>query len=223
MYQRSALVGIRSFPEEPDQFQVHPGRPARSAAKRLLDVSLALMVLTIGLPLLLLIALLIRLDSPGPALFRQTRGGLGGQPFMIYKFRTMRVLEDQGPVTQAQRGDPRITKLGAFLRRTSLDEVPQILNVLKGDMSIVGPRPHAIGHDTQYRALLFSYTRRMAVKPGLTGMAQVRGFRGETRNLDAMAQRIHWDLAYIDRWSLALDLQLIAATVIRVPFDADAY
>ena len=142
---------------------------------------------------------------------------------MIYKFRTMRVQEDQGPVAQAQRGDPRITRLGALLRRTSLDEVPQLLNVLKGDMSIVGPRPHAIGHDKQYRALLFSYTRRMAVKPGLTGMAQVRGFRGETRTLDAMAQRIHWDLDYIDNWSIGLDLQLIVATAVRIPFDADAY
>lgn len=180
----------------------------------------ALLVL---LPILLLIALAIRLETPGPALFRQRRGGLGGRPFVIYKFRSMTCQEDGGGIRHATREDPRVTPFGALLRRTSLDELPQLINVLKGDMSLVGPRPHALAHDEYYAARLPNYAARTRAKPGLTGLAQVSGWRGEIDELETMAQRVAYDIAYIDDWSLPLDLKLIFLTFTRLPFDRQAY
>jgi putative colanic acid biosysnthesis UDP-glucose lipid carrier transferase len=174
-------------------------------------------------PFLLLVAILVRFDSHGPALFRQTRGGLNGRPFVIYKFRTMRVQEDGADIRHCSRDDARVTRLGAFLRRTSLDELPQLLNVLKGDMSLVGPRPHALAHDELYGALLPEYVERTATKPGLTGLAQISGLRGDIADLDMMRRRVLCDIEYIRTWSFALDLRLITATATRVLFDRAAY
>jgi putative colanic acid biosynthesis UDP-glucose lipid carrier transferase len=174
-------------------------------------------------PFLLLVAVLIRLDSNGPALFRQRRGGLNGQPFTIYKFRTMKVLEDGDDVAHCRRDDDRVTRLGGFLRRSSIDELPQLLNVLLGDMSLVGPRPHALAHDEKYGALLPEYMHRSAVKPGLTGLSQISGLRGDIGHLDNMRARIACDISYIRNWSMALDLRLIYVTGMRVLFDGAAY
>jgi len=196
--------------------------PAASSIKRLTDVLVASLALVALLPLLLVIGLMIRLETSGPALFRQHRGGLGGRTFTIYKFRTMRV-EADASVSHATRQDPRVTALGAFLRRTSIDELPQLLNVLKGDMSLVGPRPHALAHDQYYSEQLPGYAARMRAKPGLTGLAQVSGHRGEIRELDCMARRVAHDVAYIEDWSLLLDVKLLALTVARTPFDHRAY
>jgi lipopolysaccharide/colanic/teichoic acid biosynthesis glycosyltransferase len=144
-----------------------------------------------------MVALAVRLDSRGPILFRQNRNGFNGRPFRIYKFRSMTVMEDGAVVTQAKRDDARVTRVGRFLRRSSLDELPQLLNVLKGDMSLVGPRPHALAHDDHYSGLLAEYAFRHHVKPGITGWAQVNGFRGETPTIDLMKRRIDLDLQYI--------------------------
>ena len=186
--------------------------PASSIRKRSLDVVGAATALLLFLPLLLLIALLIRLESSGPIIFRQRRGGLNGRTFTIYKFRTMRVLEDGDMITQARPNDTRVTSFGALLRRTSMDELPQLLNVLKGDMSLVGPRPHALAHDRFYGDLIPNYAGRLRTRPGLTGLAQVAGLRGETRELNEMAERVRYDLRYIEQWSILLDLKLIAGT-----------
>ena len=163
-------------------------------------------------PLLLATALLIRLDSPGPVIFRQRRGGFDNREFLMFKFRTMSVLEDGGSIKQASPNDARVTRFGRVLRRASLDELPQLLNVLKGDMSLVGPRPHAVAHDQAYRAQIGDYALRSHVKPGMTGAAQVAGLRGETRQLGDMAQRVERDLWYINNWSLTLDLRVLAQT-----------
>ena len=194
---------------------------ATSRRKRALDILISLFALGLFLPLMLTIAAIIRLESPGPALFRQRRGGLHNQPFVIFKFRTMRTVEDGEEVRQATRADRRVTPFGSLLRRTSLDELPQFLNVLRGDMSIVGPRPHALAHDALYSQALPLYRQRWAVKPGLTGIAQVSGLRGETAKLEAMAARINCDLEYIRRWTFLLDLKLILFTA-KVPFDQKA-
>ncbi|WP_420993029.1 undecaprenyl-phosphate glucose phosphotransferase [Cupriavidus sp. 30B13] len=179
----------------------------------------------IGLsPLLLAIAIAVKLTSPGPVLFKQKRKSADGRIFTIYKFRSMRAhVEARGVVTQATRNDPRITRVGAFLRRTSLDELPQFFNVLRGDMSVVGPRPHAIEHDDQYQKLVSGYIHRYRVKPGITGWAQVNGFRGETDRIEKMEGRIACDLYYLGNWSFALDMRIIAATVARGLIHRNAY
>ena len=200
-----------------------PPAPAVSPAKRALDLTCALGALLFFAPLLLVIAGLIRLDSKGPALFRQKRGGLNNEAFVIFKFRTMRVQEDGGDIKHCARGDARVTRLGAFLRRTSLDELPQLLNVVRGDMSLVGPRPHALAHDELYGALLPEYVERTVAKPGLTGLAQISGHRGDISDLDAMRKRVGCDLEYIRTWSFAQDVKLILATASRVLFDRAAY
>ena len=194
-----------------------------SRAKRLMDIVIAAGALVFFLPLMLVIALLIRLESKGPALFRQTRGGLRQAPFEIYKFRTMQQIEDGPAISHAKRNDPRVTSIGGFLRRSSLDELPQLLNVLKGDMSIVGPRPHAVAHDDYYGRLIPCYRARMRAKPGLTGLAQVTGYRGNVQDLESMAARVARDLDYIENWSLQLDLKLILITIVRLPFDQQAF
>jgi exopolysaccharide biosynthesis polyprenyl glycosylphosphotransferase len=186
---------------------------ANAVLKRLLDVAAASVLLIVLAPFLLLTAILIRLDSSGPAFFRQTRLGLNGRSFDILKFRTMTVLENGERILQATRNDPRITRIGRFLRQTSIDELPQLINVLRGEMSLVGPRPHARAHDAFYAKKIERYTRRQRVKPGITGWAQVHGCRGETRTVDAMRQRVEYDLWYVRHATVLLDLEILFRTV----------
>ena len=193
------------------------------AIKMLSDYVIALLALIVTGPLMLAIAALIKTDSPGPILFRQRRYGLDGREITVYKFRTMTVLEDGGVVRQATKDDKRITRLGRLLRRTSMDELPQFINVLQGRMSVVGPRPHAVAHNETYRKLIDGYMVRHKVKPGLTGWAQVNGFRGETDTVEKMQQRIEYDLAYLRNWSLRLDLMIILKTVLVLFGDRKAY
>lgn len=181
--------------------------------KTSLDYAVALVGLICLAPLLALTALLIKLDSPGPVFFRQRRYGQNNRIFRIFKFRTMAVTEDGKHVKQAERNDPRVTRVGRFLRRTSIDELPQLLNVLTGDMSIVGPRPHALAHDQIFEEKLDLFSRRRRVRPGLTGWAQVHGFRGETRTTEDIRSRMQHDLYYIDNWSIWLDIEIITRTV----------
>jgi putative colanic acid biosynthesis UDP-glucose lipid carrier transferase len=191
--------------------------------KRGSDILLALLILVLIAPLLLVIALGIKLGSPGPVLFRQRRYGLDGKEIVVYKFRSMTVCEDGAHIAQATRNDARITRFGGFLRRTSLDELPQFINVLQGRMSIVGPRPHAVAHNELYRKLIGGYMLRHKVKPGITGWAQVNGYRGETETVDKMHKRIEFDLDYLRHWSLTLDLWIVAKTVLVVLRDRHAY
>ena len=184
--------------------------------KRSSDIVLASLILLLISPLMLLIALAVKLSSPGPVIFSQRRYGLDGMELLVYKFRSMHVCEDGDNVPQARRGDNRITPLGAFLRRSSLDELPQFVNVLQGRMSIVGPRPHAVAHNEMYRKLIKGYMIRHKVKPGITGLAQVKGLRGETDTLEKMRARIECDLDYLRNWSLSLDLAIILKTVVVV-------
>jgi exopolysaccharide biosynthesis polyprenyl glycosylphosphotransferase len=186
------------------------------SSKRLLDLILALTALAMLLPLLLGIAAAIRLDSPGPVFFRQRRAGRHGRIFGIFKFRSMHVLEDGAHVVQACAGDARITRIGRFLRRSSLDELPQLLNVIAGDMSLVGPRPHALAHDDYYASRIARYRLRQLVRPGITGWAQVNGARGATPELSDMQARIDFDIAYVARQSLWLDLVILLRTPVEV-------
>lgn len=191
-----------------------PLSPTEIAMKRAFDVTAASAILLISLPLLLLVAAMIRLDSPGPVLFRQRRYGFNRQPFRIFKFRTMTVTDDGPVIVQATRGDPRITRLGRFLRRTNLDELPQLLNVLAGDMSLVGPRPHALAHDHEFERKIALYARRHNMKPGITGWAQVNGLRGETDTDEKMEKRVAFDHWYVDNWSFGLDIVILLRTVL---------
>jgi Undecaprenyl-phosphate glucose phosphotransferase len=175
------------------------------------------------LPVMLACAIAVRLSSPGPVFFIQNRQGFAGEMFPIVKFRTMLVLENGSVVKQATRDDDRITPVGRFLRRYSLDELPQLWNVLRGDMSLVGPRPHAVAHDEYYAGVISDYASRHKVKPGITGWAQVNGFRGETPEDGTMAERVRYDLAYIENWSLWFDLRIIAMTAMAVVFPKNAY
>jgi putative colanic acid biosynthesis UDP-glucose lipid carrier transferase len=187
------------------------------------DIVLAFLILILVSPLLLAIAITIKTTSPGPILFRQRRYGLDGKQIVVYKFRSMTVCEDGDSIVQAQKNDCRITPLGAFLRKTSLDELPQFVNVLQGRMSIVGPRPHAVAHNELYRNLIKGYMIRHKVKPGITGWAQVNGLRGETEALEKMKQRIEYDLDYLRHWSLRLDLQIIFRTISVVLKNQNTY
>ncbi|MGO4174268.1 undecaprenyl-phosphate glucose phosphotransferase [Bosea sp. TAF32] len=186
---------------------------AEIAAKRAFDMVAAVAGLVLTLPLLIMIAALIRLDSPGPILFRQRRYGFNQQAFRIFKFRTMTTTDDGQVVIQAKRNDPRITRVGRFLRRYNLDELPQLLNVIAGDMSLVGPRPHALAHDVEFQRRIANYARRHNVMPGITGWAQVNGFRGETDSDEKMAKRVAYDHWYIDNWSFWLDVAILLRTV----------
>ncbi len=190
--------------------------------KRSLDLAVAGWALLILSPLMAGAAIAIKLDSPGPVIFRQRRRGFDDSEFVIYKFRTMRVLDDGGVVVQARRADDRITRVGALLRRSSLDELPQLVNVLRGEMSIVGPRPHAVAHDDIYKTLIDNYSRRGHVKPGLTGAAQIMGLRGETPDLARMQQRVDRDIWYIGNWSITLDLRIMFLTCFAL-FRNEAY
>jgi len=187
----------------------------RLALKSLEDLVLSSLILLAITPLLLVIALAVKLDSPGPVFFRQNRNGWNGKTFKIWKFRSMYVHQPEGTVLkQAEKDDPRITRVGRFIRRTSLDELPQIFNVLAGEMSLVGPRPHAVQHDAEYSQRISDYMARHNIKPGITGLAQVRGFRGETRDLEQMALRIESDIEYINHWSVWLDLSILLRTLV---------
>jgi lipopolysaccharide/colanic/teichoic acid biosynthesis glycosyltransferase len=230
---RLALVGLRDERAADPAFPVRRSRATgiqrtplsdfEQAAKRALDIvgaSLALMVLS---PMLLLTALAIKLETPGPALFRQQRTGFNARRFLIFKFRTMTVMEEGDNVTQATRHDPRVTGLGSLLRASSIDELPQLFNVLLGDMSLVGPRPHAVAHDSYYGKLLCEYAYRHHVKPGITGWAQIRGCRGPTVQVELMKNRLDCDLWYINNWSLVLDLVILARTVVELVRPRNAY
>jgi Undecaprenyl-phosphate glucose phosphotransferase len=199
----NVVVGVR-VPTQGPLYQV---------AKRAFDVAFAASLLVFLAPTMIIIALAIKLDSPGPILFRQKRYGYNQIPFSIRKFRTMRMLDDDGRIDQARENDPRITRLGRALRRSSLDELPQLLDVLQGSMSLVGPRPHAVAHDVHYGGRIPLYARRQIVKPGITGWAQVHGLRGETDTDDKMQRRIEYDLQYIDNASFLLDLRILLWTI----------
>jgi putative colanic acid biosysnthesis UDP-glucose lipid carrier transferase len=191
--------------------------------KRLEDLVLASLILLVVSPVMLLVALGVKLSSPGPIIFKQRRYGLDGHEITVYKFRTMRVCEDGPQIRQATADDRRVTPLGHFLRRTSLDELPQFINVLQGAMSIVGPRPHAVAHNEYYRRLIPGYMLRHKVRPGLTGWAQVNGWRGETETIEKMEKRVEYDLDYLRRWSLWFDLKIIWLTIFRSLTDSHAY
>ena len=182
--------------------------------KRAIDVVVCLIAMPFVLPVFLLIAAAIKLDTAGPVFFRQRRHGMNNRVFHVWKFRTMRVAEDGPIVRQAVAGDDRVTRVGRFLRRTSLDELPQLINVLRGEMTLVGPRPHAIAHDEHYGALLDRYAHRLRVPPGMTGWAQIHGLRGPTEHPRLMAERVRYDLEYIDNWSIWLDLEILLWTPI---------
>lgn len=196
---------------------------AAKSGKRLLDLGIAVPVLLIALPLLVLLGVVVRLETPGPALFRQKRIGHLGRPFDILKLRTMNVQENGDTVLQARPNDTRTTRIGRWLRATSLDELPQLINVIKGEMSLVGPRPHAQAHDTHYANLIPGYGRRQRVKPGITGWAQVSGLRGPTPTVDVMSERIAHDLWYVKHASLALDLKILLRTPLEVIRRRSAY
>jgi len=200
-----------------------PAAVANSLAKRAFDLTVALLLILFLAPLLTAVAIAVAVTSKGPVLFRQRRSGLNGRTFQIYKFRSMTVQEDGADLRHATRDDDRVTKVGAFLRRSSIDELPQLFNVLKGDMSLVGPRPHALAHDEVYADEIPEYVERFRARPGLTGLAQVSGFRGEIRRVDCMRKRVGADLAYIEDWSLARDIEILARTVPLVLNDPQAF
>jgi lipopolysaccharide/colanic/teichoic acid biosynthesis glycosyltransferase len=202
---------------------VHQATGLDGIPKRAFDIAFSGSFLLLAWPLLLAIGAGVRMGSKGPALFRQARYGRDGARIQVLKFRTMTVAEDGATVTQAKKNDVRVTRLGAFLRRTSLDELPQFINVLRGDMSVVGPRPHAVAHNEEYRTRILEYALRHKVKPGITGYAQVNGWRGETDTLDKMIQRVTHDLEYIRRQSLWLDVCIIWSTVFGRRSKENAY
>jgi putative colanic acid biosynthesis UDP-glucose lipid carrier transferase len=192
-------------------------------AKRASDIVLSSIILVLISPILLAVAVGVKRSSPGPIVFKQRRNGVDGKEITVYKFRSMSTMDNGAVVKQATRGDARITPFGAFIRRTSLDELPQFINVLQGRMSIVGPRPHAVAHNEQYRELVQSYMLRHKVKPGITGWAQVNGYRGETDTLDKMIGRVQYDIDYLRNWSLTMDLRIIAKTIKLTFWDKNAY
>ena len=207
-------TGWFCFEKDAPKIQRAPLSKIEQVAKRCLDIFGAATVLIMLSPLMLLTALLVRLDSRGPIFFLQTRNGLNGSPFKIFKFRTMNVLKDGDIIPQVARDDARVTWVGRWLRRTNIDELPQLANVLYGNMSLVGPRPHAVAHNTEYEKRIGDYAFRHRVKPGITGWAQVRGYRGATPTTSLMAKRIELDLWYINNWSMWLDIKILLRTLI---------
>jgi putative colanic acid biosynthesis UDP-glucose lipid carrier transferase len=191
--------------------------------KRLEDIILSISILVFISPVLVCISAVVKLTSPGPVIFRQLRYGIGGKPINVWKFRSMKVMENGGEVVQATKEDSRVTPVGKFLRRTSLDELPQFINVLMGEMSIVGPRPHAVSHNEQYRKLIDGYMLRHKVKPGITGWAQINGWRGETDELEKMQKRVEYDLEYIRNWSVWFDIKIVFLTIFKGFVSKTAY
>jgi putative colanic acid biosynthesis UDP-glucose lipid carrier transferase len=203
--------------------KVGVGSASESRSKRLMDIALSLAILIFILPLMLLVTVAIRLDSRGPIFFKQRRTGLNGTEFRIYKFRSMTVLEDGAEVKQAMINDKRVTRVGSFLRRSSIDELPQLINVLKGDMSLVGPRPHALAHDDHFGGFVPGYQERFRARPGITGLAQVNGLRGEIHSSDEMIKRVELDNVYIEEWSILRDAGILLKTLVVLPFHRNAY
>ena len=197
--------------------------PAEQTNKRILDVIVATIALAVLSPIFALAAVLIKLDSEGPVFFRQRRSGFNNRDFQILKFRTMHIMEDQGQIRQASRKDARVTRVGAFLRRSSIDEIPQLINVIRGEMSLVGPRPHAVSHNAAWAELVEDYALRHHIKPGITGLAQVNGYRGLCDTCAEIKMRVHYDLEYINRWSIWLDLQIIVKTMCVFFFQRAAF
>ncbi|ENK0223996.1 undecaprenyl-phosphate glucose phosphotransferase [Escherichia coli] len=200
--------------------QMCDGARVKKLVHQLADTTCSVLLIS---PVLCCIALAVKLSSPGPVIFRQTRYGMDGKPIKVWKFRSMKVMENDKVVTQATQNDPRVTKVGNFLRRTSLDELPQFINVLTGGMSIVGPRPHAVAHNEQYRQLIEGYMLRHKVKPGITGWAQINGWRGETDTLEKMEKRVEFDLEYIREWSVWFDIKIVFLTVFKGFVNKAAY
>jgi exopolysaccharide biosynthesis polyprenyl glycosylphosphotransferase len=200
-----------------------PLTPFNRAVKRAFDIAAAIAGLILMSPLFIIVSLAIKLDSPGPVLFRQTRHGYNNELIRVLKFRSMIVMEDGDNFTQVTRHDPRVTRLGRFLRRTNIDELPQLINVVAGDMSLVGPRPHATAQNETFAELISSFSRRHNVKPGITGWAQVNGCRGDTDTLEKMRRRVEHDLYYIDNWSLLFDLRIILLTLFSREVYVNAY
>jgi putative colanic acid biosysnthesis UDP-glucose lipid carrier transferase len=196
---------------------------ARSICKRILDVAVASMALAFLLPVFLIVAAMITIESKGGVFFLQRRTGLNGKIFQIYKFRSMRVAEDGDKVVQAKQNDDRVTMVGRFIRKTSIDELPQLLNVLKGDMSLVGPRPHALAHDGEFASKVPAYQSRFQARPGLTGLAAIRGYRGEIKTHACIEGRVNADNEYIESWSIWSDVMIIAKTVPMIFRDKNAY
>lgn len=219
--QRWSETGAPTAPAAPAV--APPAAVASSRRKRAFDIVFALVALMIFLPLLLTIAALVRLETPGPALFRQRRTGLNGRIFTVFKFRTMTVAEDGASIRQATRNDARVTPLGGVLRKLSIDELPQLLNVLRGEMSLIGPRPHAVAHDETWGKVVPGYDQRFRTRPGLTGYAAVCGFRGEVKELQAIIDRVDSDNEYIDTWSFGLDMKIVWRTIPLVFGDTRAY
>ncbi len=205
------------------EIQRAPLTAAEQVVKRSMDIAVCLLALIPLAPILVLTAIAIKLDSPGPVIFRQRRKGFNGKLFVMLKFRTMRVLEDGPTVVQATRDDPRVTPIGKLLRSASIDELPQLINVLKGDMSLVGPRPHAIAHDDYFERIVGDYAFRHHVKPGITGWAQCNGARGATPSVEHISERVKLDLWYINNWSLWLDVQILIRTFFEVLRKRNAY
>jgi len=200
-----------------------PFQGTQGIVKKFSDYIIASIVLLLTAPLMLAIAIAIKVSSPGSVIFKQRRYGLDGHEITVYKFRSMKVTEDSGVVKQATQNDERVTRIGAFLRKYSLDELPQFINVLQGRMSVVGPRPHAVAHNEEYRLLVSGYMIRHKVNPGITGLAQVLGYRGETKTVEAMQKRVDYDLEYLRNWSLSMDLRIIMKTISVVFNDKMAY
>ena len=195
----------------------------RGVIKRFTDIAFAASILLIATPLMLVLAVMVRMSSPGPVIFSQRRYGLDGREITVWKYRSMTVLEDGAQVVQATREDARITAVGRFMRRYSLDELPQLFNVLQGRMSLVGPRPHAVAHNEEYRKLIKGYMIRHKVPPGMTGLAQINGCRGETARVEDMQARVNYDLEYLRRWTPLLDLKILLLTAVRLLRDEKAY
>jgi putative colanic acid biosynthesis UDP-glucose lipid carrier transferase len=225
-----AGAGLAVARDELDQWRAQDAaleagarRLERAGLKRALDFVGALAGLVVLSPFLLLVGLIIVAESRGNPLFKQRRSGYRGAPFVIYKFRSMTVREDGHRIVQAVKDDVRITRFGRLMRRTSIDELPQLLNVLYGDMSLVGPRPHALAHDEYYGAVVPGYAARFHAKPGITGLAQVSGLRGQTETIEEMAARVEKDLQYIREWSLFSDIRILILTVLTFLFHPAAY
>ncbi len=215
--------GMMSETDAPAAPEVAASPVAVSFIKRAFDVVVALLIIFFLLPILVATAICVALDSRGPILFRQRRTGLNGQTFYILKFRSMTVMEDDGEIRHATKGDQRVTSVGRFIRRSSIDELPQLFNVIRGEMSLVGPRPHALAHDEHYGALIPQYKDRFRARPGITGLAQISGLRGEIRGVAEMGGRITADNRYIDDWNPLMDLMIIAKTAVVTLRQTGAY
>jgi Undecaprenyl-phosphate glucose phosphotransferase len=219
--QRSRVVDTGEFPTL--DISTHPFSVLDRFSKRALDFLVAFTAVVLFSPLLLLVAIAIKLDSPGPVLFRQTRHGFNNEPIEVLKFRTMKTRKSQDKFQQTKRDDPRITRVGRLLRATNIDELPQLINVLRGEMSVVGPRPHATVHNEMFASQVRMIYRRHNVKPGITGWAQVNGLRGATETCEQMRKRIEYDLYYIDHWSIFFDIRILLMTILSRSAYVNAY